>query len=53
MNIDSYKIEIEKNHPYSKSNTSKVNCGFLNEQKYNDDASRAIDIKAIKESVEK
>ena len=51
MNKDSFKSDIEKDHSYSKSITSKGNCGFLIEQQYADDASLVTNIKTVKESV--
>ena len=51
VNKDSFKSDIEKDHSYSKSITSKGNCGFLIEQQYADDASWATNIKTVKESV--
>ena len=51
VNKDSFKSDIEKDHSYSKSITSKGNCGFLIEQQYADDASWATNKKTVKESV--
>ena len=51
MNKDSFKSDIEKDHSYAKSITSKGNCGFLIEQQYADDASWATNIKTVNESV--
>ena len=51
MNKDSFKSDIEKDHSYSKSTTSEVNCGFLIEQQYADDSSWATNIKIVNESV--
>ena len=51
MNKDSFKSDIEKDHSYAKSITSKGNCGFLIEQQYADDASWVTNIKTVNESV--
>ena len=48
VNKDSFKSDIEKDHSYSKSITSKGNCGFLIEQQYADDASWATNIRLSK-----
>ena len=51
VNKDSFKSDIEKDHSYSKSVSSKGNCGLPIEQQYADDVSWETNIKTVKVSV--